>query len=129
MNKYRFFFDRNNLNTNYQHAFRSGHSTCTALTQMTDDRQRELNGGKSMEAVLLDFSEAFDVIDHSLLVDNLKHYGFTFTSSQLIESYLTEGRQCVLMVVCQKFAMTIVKFLKGVVWGLSHFLYSYMIFF
>jgi hypothetical protein len=40
-------------------SYREGHSTSTAITQMTDDK---IIGG------LLDFSAAFDIIDHSLLL-------------------------------------------------------------
>ena len=50
------YFSVNKLTTDFQHAYREGHSTCTALTQMSDE--------KIVGAVLLDFSAAFDIIDH-----------------------------------------------------------------
>lgn len=31
------YFDTNNLISDYQHAYRPGHSTCVALTQLMDD--------------------------------------------------------------------------------------------
>ena len=37
------YFSVNNLLTKYQHAYRKGHSTCTALTQMSDDWYRNLD--------------------------------------------------------------------------------------
>lgn len=46
--------------------------TCTALTEMVDDWQRELDNKNLVGAVLLDLSSAFDIIDHSLLLDKLK---------------------------------------------------------
>ena len=44
-------------------------------------------------AELLDFSAAFDVIDHSLLLKKLKCYGFTPSAIAWIESYLTNSTQ------------------------------------
>lgn len=47
---------------------------------MVDDWQSELDNRNLVGAVLLDLSSAFDVIDHSLLLDKLKYYGFTVTA-------------------------------------------------
>ncbi len=47
------YFDVNNVNTDYQHAYRPGHFTCMALTQMTDDRRSGQNNWKLAVAVLL----------------------------------------------------------------------------
>ena len=55
------------LTTDFRNAYREGCS-CTALTQMTDDWLREMYD-KKIGAVLLDFSAAFDIIDHSLLLE------------------------------------------------------------
>ena len=46
-----------------------GNSTGTALTQMTDDWLRGIDDEMIVGAVLLDFSVAFDIIDHSLLLE------------------------------------------------------------
>lgn len=43
----------NNLTSDFQHAYRKGHLTDTALTQMTDDRLRETEEKKTVGAVLL----------------------------------------------------------------------------
>ena len=61
------YFSVNKLTTDFQHAYREGHSTCTALTQMTNDWLKEMYN-KIVGAVLLDFSAAFDIIDHNLLL-------------------------------------------------------------
>ncbi|KAF7645556.1 hypothetical protein LDENG_00202400, partial [Lucifuga dentata] len=55
----------------------------------------ELDNGNLVGTVLLDFSSAFDVIDHSLLLDKLNLYGFTLTALKWMESYLTNRRQTV----------------------------------
>ena len=57
------YFDCNGLNTDFQHAYRHNHSTCSALTAMTDDWLKEMDNSKMTGAVLLDFSAAFNVIN------------------------------------------------------------------
>ena len=57
------YFDVNHLNSDYQHAYRPGHSTCTALTQMVDEWQSEQDKKNLVGVVLLDLRSAFDVID------------------------------------------------------------------
>ena len=83
----------NNLITNFQHAYRKGHSTCTAVVQMTDDRYRDLANKMICGAVLLDFTAAFDVIDHKLLLEKLECYGFRPSAVAWMESYLVNRSQ------------------------------------
>ena len=89
------YFETNKLNTDYQHAYRHAHSTCSALTQMTDDWHYEIDNKKLVGAVLLDFSAAFDIIDPALLLDKLIAYGFSPTATKWMESYLTTREQLV----------------------------------
>ena len=71
------YFSVNKLTTDFQHAYREGHSTCTALTQMTDDWLKEIYNKKIVGAVLLDFSATFEIIDHNLWLRKLMCYGFS----------------------------------------------------
>lgn len=57
-----FNFSVNDLNTDYQHAYREGHSTETALIQMSANWLKEIDSNKLVGAILLDFSAAFDII-------------------------------------------------------------------
>ena len=63
--------------TDFQHTYREGYSTKTALTQITDYWLREIDDKTIVGAVLLDFSAAFDIIDHGLLLEKRMCYGFT----------------------------------------------------
>ena len=89
------FFKVNKLFSNFQHAYREGHSTGTALTQITDDCLRHIDNKNVVAAVLLDFSAAFDVIDHTLLLNKLKCYNFTHKAIEWFKSYLSSRKQCV----------------------------------
>ena len=69
------------LQNSYQSAYKSGHSTETALLPIKDDIHLSLARGKPTELVLLDQSAAFDTIDHNILIDYLKSwFGVCFVS-------------------------------------------------
>ena len=87
------YFDCNGLNTDFQNAYRHNHSTCSALTVMTDDWLKDIDNLKMTGAVLLDFNAAFYVIDHNLLISKLECYGFSPTAIQFIKRYLTSRTQ------------------------------------
>ena len=63
------YFTVNKLTTDFQHVYREGYSTSTALTQMSDDWLKEIDDKKMVGAVLFDFSAAFDIVDLRLLVE------------------------------------------------------------
>ena len=45
--------------------------------------------------MFLDFSKAFDTINHAILIKKLKFYNFSESATNLIESYLSNRSQCV----------------------------------
>ena len=77
----------------FQYAYKEGHSTSTALAQMTDDWLKTMDDRKLVGAVLLDFNAAFDGIDHELLLGKLKCYGFKSAALYWMESDLSSRRQ------------------------------------
>ena len=86
------YFTVNKLTTYFQHAYRDRHSTSTALTQMTD-WLREIDDKMIVGAVLLVFHAAFDIIDHSLLLEKCMCYGFTPNAMIWIKSCLSNRTQ------------------------------------
>ena len=62
------FLRDNNLLYELQSAFRSGHSTETALIRLTDQFLRNMDNDEVTGLVFIDFRKAFDVIDHELLI-------------------------------------------------------------
>ena len=87
------YFSNNDLLSPFQHAYREGHSTSTALLQMNDDWLSSMDNRKLVGAVMLDFSAAFDVIDHTLLVGKLQCYGFTSNALSWFIHYLSGRNQ------------------------------------
>ena len=74
----------------------SSHSTETALLKVVNDLFLSLNKGNISVLALLDFSSAFDTIDHTILVHRLHtDFGFTDTVLQWFSSYLTDRTQYV----------------------------------
>ena len=90
-----FYFDKNNINTECQHAYREGYSTCSALTSLTDNWLRHIDNKSLVGAVLLDFSAAFDIIQHKILINKLVEYNFKSSAISLLTSYLGDRKQCV----------------------------------
>ncbi len=72
-----------------------GHSTGTAFTQITNDCLVQIDDSNLVGTVLLDFSSAFDELDHKLLLEQFKYYTFTSQTVHWFKSYLTNRRHCV----------------------------------
>ena len=85
------YLNSHNLHNTCQSAYRPGHSTETALLKVVNDLFLSLNKGNISVLALLDFSSAFDTIDHPILVHRLHtDFGFTDTVLQWFSSYLTD---------------------------------------
>ena len=52
-----------------------------------------IDKGKTPLAIFLDFSKAFDTLDHEILLYKLKHYGIKAEALFLFRNYLTNRRQ------------------------------------
>ena len=76
------YFNSHNLYNTCQSAYRPGHSTETALLKVVNDLFLSLNKGNISVLALLDFSSAFDTIDHTILIHRL-HTDFGFTDAVL----------------------------------------------
>lgn len=76
-----------------QSGFRANHSTTTALLNVTDDIFRANDEGKNTCLVLLDFSKAFDTLDHAILYKKLEFFGLGGNSLEFFRNYLSNRRQ------------------------------------
>ena len=86
----------NHLLTPHQSAYRTGHSTETAILSILDNILTSLDDNKISALLLLDLSAAFDTIDHEILLHRLQHtFGIQGTSLNWFQSYLSERKQFV----------------------------------
>ena len=89
------YFEENQFLHPNHHGFRPAHSTTTSLIQMYDNWVDAAEKKKFTGICLLDLSAAFDVVNHSLLLQKLRLYGFSEHSLNLIHSYLSDRKQTV----------------------------------
>ncbi|CAB4039453.1 Hypothetical predicted protein, partial [Paramuricea clavata] len=75
--------------------FRKKHSTETAVTHFADQILMGMDKGLVTGAVFIDLAEAFDTIDHDVLIHKLKHYGVSNESLLWFKDYLCAGKQFV----------------------------------
>ena len=77
-----------------QSAYRSFHSTETAILSVHNDLVRATDNGQVSSLVLLDLSAAFDTVDHEILISVLsKRFSLTDTVLGWCQSYLNDRTQ------------------------------------
>ena len=81
------YLNSHNVDNTLQSAYRPGYNTETALLKVVNDLFLSLNKGNISVLALLDFSSAFDTIDHSIHVNRL-HTDFGFTDAVLQWTHL-----------------------------------------
>lgn len=84
---------QNNILPQHQSGFRKLYSTTTALLNLTDNIFRAYDRKLASVLVSLDYSKAFDTIDHDLLCAKLHYYGFDHKSVQFFNCYLNDRYQ------------------------------------
>ena len=78
-----------------QFGFRSKHSTDHAILCIIDRIQKAIDNRSFSCGIFLDFSKAFDTVNHEILIHKLEYYGFRGLVKQWFISYLSERRQIV----------------------------------
>jgi hypothetical protein len=78
-----------NLLDQYQSGFRKKHSINTALLKITEDIRLAMGRGEVTIMVLLDYSKAFDSLNHNILFSKLSYLNFSKHVIDWFKSYLT----------------------------------------
>lgn len=92
------FLQNNKLLYRNQSGFRPKHSCISALLKVTDDIRMAIDKDEVTFLTLLDFSKAFDMVNHSQLIQKLERiYRFSPAAAKLIATYLAERKQAVVL--------------------------------
>ena len=89
------FLEKNDIFYTKQFGFRSKHSTDHAILCIIDRIQKAIDNRSFSCGIFLDFSKAFDTVNHEILIHKLEYYGFRGLVKQWFISYLSERRQIV----------------------------------
>ena len=87
------YFQNENILSPSQHGFRQGHSTVTALLEITDRLYHNIDIGELNGVIFLDLRKAFDTIDHQIMLKKLRCYGIAGTAHNWFSSYLSNRSQ------------------------------------
>ena len=89
------FLEKYNIMYNYQFGFRKKHSTEQAILELTDKLKSAIDNRQLTCGLFLDFSKAFDTVNHKILLEKLQKYGIRGVPLQWFTSYLTNRQQYV----------------------------------
>lgn len=91
------FCDKHNILTNSQFGFRKGRSTELALLSQKELILKAIENKLLVLAIFVDFSKAFNSINHQTLIKKLEYYGFRGIFLDLLKTYLEFRRQKVVI--------------------------------
>jgi hypothetical protein len=80
----------------FQSGFKRHHSTTTVVLKVTEDIRLNLEHGQATILVMLDFTQAFDMIAHDLMACKMRAFErYSDGATALFGSYLFDWTQCV----------------------------------
>ncbi|XP_057299344.1 uncharacterized protein LOC130629967 [Hydractinia symbiolongicarpus] len=89
------FIESNQLYNETQSGFRKGHTTTTLMLKLRDDIKKAMAKSEVTLSILIDYSKAFDTIDHKNLLLKLRDMNFLFRALKILSSYLKDRKQYV----------------------------------
>ena len=82
------YLEEYNLLNSFQFGFRRNLGTSNALSVFSDKVLNAFNKGQCLLGIFIDFSKAFDTVDHKILLHKLKLLNLGENTIRLIENYL-----------------------------------------
>ena len=91
------YMEDNSLFNPHQHGFRAGRSCLSQLVAHLDNIIYQLEQGKNVDVVYLDFSKAFDKVDFAITLKKLNALGIKGKIGRWVQSFITGRTQSVLV--------------------------------
>ena len=92
-NRFIDFSKEHDILLNHLFGFRQGYSTYLAVTVLVEKLAKSLENGDYVLGVFIDFSIAFDTVDHEILLAKLQCYGIGGIASKWFKSNLENRKQ------------------------------------
>ena len=89
------FINKFNILNSNQFVLIPDHNTSYALLEFHNNAYEAMNRKKVLLAIFIDFSKAFDTVDHEILLRKLEFKGFIGTSLKWLSSFLSDRTQFV----------------------------------
>ena len=89
--------EKNDLFNKSQHGFRAGRSCLSQLLEQYDLILSMLDNNSNVDVVYLDFSKAFDKVDHKIVLNKINNLGIEGKVHSWLKSFLTGRKQSVMV--------------------------------
>jgi len=116
--------ETNNIVNKIQHGFTKKKSTISQLLNYYQDIITMVENKENVDTVYLDFSKAFDKVDHKILLQKLHQLGIRGKIHRWIKSFLTNRQQRVLV---EGFLSEPVSVISGILSQPTQLVTSYLI--
>ena len=83
------YLNKNEVLNDKQFGFQAGHSTENAILDLIDQVSNTFDNNNFVLGVFIDLSEAFDTVDHNILLKKLSMYGVKGNNLKWFHSYLS----------------------------------------
>ena len=111
------YIDKNNLLKEKQFDFRPNHSTYMAIVELVDKIALAVEKNKTTVGIFLDWSKAFDTINHDILLYKLEYYGFRGVALDWFKCIsVIENNLFVIKCMTQITKLSTVVYLKDLSW-------------
>ena len=89
------YIEKHDILFQFQFGFRKGHSTAQAVSEIADNLREAIDNNLYTCGVFIDFSKAFDTVNHEILLKKLESYGIRGMPLKWLTSYLNNRQQYV----------------------------------
>ena len=91
------YLEKHEILYKFQFGFRKGYSTSQAIAEIADNLRNAIDNNLYSCGMFLDFSKAFDTVNHTILLKKMERYGIRGVSLQFFANYLANRQQYVQM--------------------------------